>query len=79
MKATSPVDLSDFWTTEAMSVQVDPCVCDANKLSQEEREEKLMIEQSARKVGDQWMIPYHAWKRNPAGLPDNKEQAVKRL
>ena len=78
VKVTSPVDLSDFWTTEAMGVQVDPCVCDANKLNQVDREEKMMIEQSARKVGDQWMIPY-PWKRNPAELPDNKEQAVKRL
>ena len=69
---------SDFWTTEAMGVQVDPYVCDANKLNQVDREEKMMIEQSARKVGDQWMIPY-PWKRNPAELPDNKEQAVKRL
>ena len=78
VKTTSPVDLSDFWTTEGMGVQVDPCVCDANKLNQLDREEKRMIEQSARKVGDQWMIPY-PWKRNPAELPDNKEQAVKRL
>jgi hypothetical protein len=78
VKVTSPVDLSDFWTTETMGVQVDPCVCDANKLNQVDREEKMMIEQSARKVGDQWMIPY-PWKRNPAELPDNKEQAVKRL
>jgi hypothetical protein len=50
VKVTSPVDLSDFWTTEAMGVQVDPCVCDANKLNQVDREEKMMIEQSARKV-----------------------------
>jgi hypothetical protein len=34
VKVTSPVDLSDFWTTEAMGVQVDPCICDANKLNQ---------------------------------------------
>ena len=78
VKATSPVDLSDFWTAEAMGVQVDPCVCDANKLSQKDREEKLMIEQSVRKIGNQWMIPY-PWKKDPAGLPDNKEQAIKRL
>ena len=46
VKVISPVDLSDFWTTEAMGVQVDPCVCDANKLNQVDREEKMMIEQS---------------------------------
>ena len=78
VKVTSPVDLSEFWTTEAMGVQVDPCICDANKLNQVDPEEKVVIEQSARNVGDQWMIPY-PWKRNPAELPDNKEQAVKRL
>jgi hypothetical protein len=78
VKTTSPVDLSEFWTTEAMGVQVEPCVCEANKSSQEDREEKLMIKQSARKVGEQWMIPY-PWKRNPTELPDNKEQAVMRL
>ena len=55
---------SDFWTTEAMGVQVNPCVCDAGKLSQTDREEKKMIEDSAKKVGNQWMIPY-PWKRNP--------------
>ena len=78
VKNINPVDLSDFWTTESMGVQVDPCVCDATKLSQRDREEKIMIENSARKVGNQWMIPY-PWKRNIAELPDNKEQAMKRL
>ena len=58
VKNVSPVDLSDFWTTELMGVQVDPWVCDANRLNQLDREEKMMIENSARKVGDQWMIPY---------------------
>ncbi len=78
VKTGIPVDLSDFWTTESMGVQVDPCVCDANKLNQLEREEKMMIENSARKVGEQWMVPY-PWKRNPEELPDNKEQAINRL
>ena len=32
------VDLSDFWTTESMRVTVKPYTCDANKLSQSERE-----------------------------------------
>ena len=56
-KKTS-VDLTEFWTTESMGVEVKPCVCEADKLSQVEREEKIMIEQSAKKVGNQWMIPY---------------------
>lgn len=58
-------------------VQVDPCVCDAIKLSRKDREETLMMQQSVRKVGNQWMIPY-SWRRNSAGLPD-KEQAITRL
>ena len=76
-KKTS-VDLIEFWTTESMGVEVKPCVCEADKLSQVEREEKIMIEQSAKKVGNQWMIPY-PWKKDPNLLPDNKPQALKRL
>ena len=72
------VDLTEFWTTESMGVEVKPCVCEADKLSQVEREEKIMIEQSAKKVGNQWMIPY-PWKKDPNLLPDNKLQALKRL
>ena len=76
-KKTS-VELADFWTTESMGVEVKPCVCEADKLSQVEREEKIIIEQSAKKVGNQWMIPY-PWKKDPTLLPDNKVQALKRL
>ena len=76
-KKTS-VDLAEFWTTESMGVEVKPCICEADKLSQVEREEKLMIEQSATKIGSQWMIPY-PWKKDPNLLPDNKVQARKKL
>ncbi|XP_046863136.1 uncharacterized protein LOC124456869 [Xenia sp. Carnegie-2017] len=72
------VDLSEFWATEAMGVTVKPCTCEAEKSSQSEREEKQVIEQSAKKVGKQWMIPY-PWKKNPQDLPDNRIQALKRL
>ena len=78
VKYANPVNLSDFWTTEAMGIVVDPCICDANKLSQLEREEKRIIEESAKKEGNHWVTPY-PWKRNPKKLPDNKEQAIKRL
>ncbi len=37
-----------------------------------------MIEESCIKSGNQWIIPY-PWKRDPSLLPDNKEQAIKRL
>ena len=73
-----PVDLSDFWTTEAMGVAVTPCLCASDKLSQIEREEAKMIERSCQKVGNQWMVLY-PWKRDPALLPDNKSQAIKKL
>ena len=36
---STPVDLSNFWTTEAMEVAVKPCICSADKLTQLEREE----------------------------------------
>ena len=76
-KFPTPVDLSDFWTSEAMGVKIDPSVCDASKLHQIGREEKVIIEESARKIGDQWMIPY-PWKRDLKELPDNKEQEIRR-
>ena len=49
VKYANPVDLSDFLATEAMGVVVDPCICDANNLSQLERDKKKIIEESARK------------------------------
>ena len=61
-----------------MGVEVKPCVSGFDKLSQIEREEKAMIEESAKKAGDQWMIPYPR-EKDPKSLPDNKYQAVKRL
>ena len=56
-----------------MGVDVRPCVCEADKLSQIEKEEAKIIEDSSEKVGDQWLIPY-PWKRDPKSLPDNKAQ-----
>ena len=57
VKYASPIDLTDFWTIETMGVAVKPCVCDADKLSQTEREEAKLIEETCIKVGSQWMIP----------------------
>ena len=78
VKYTTPVDLSDFWTTEAMGVAVTPCLCATDKLSQIEREEAKAIESSCQKAGNQWVVSY-PWKRDPALLPDNKSQARKKL
>lgn len=78
VRSSTPVDMSEFWSTESMGVEVKPCRCEANKLSQIEREEAEIIEASCQKSGKQWLIPY-PWKRDPKMLPDNKPQAVKRL
>ena len=78
VKYAMPVDLSDFWKTEAMGVEVNPCVCEADKLSQVERKEAAVISRSCQKIGQQWMIPY-PWKKDPNLLPDNKPLALKRL
>ena len=78
VKFSEPVDLTDFWRTESIGVQVRPCVCDADKLSHVEREEYEAIAKATRKVGSQWEIGY-PWKKDPELLPDNKELALRRL
>lgn len=78
VKYAMPVDLSDFWKTETMGVEVKPCVCEADKLSEVERVEAEIISKSCQKVGNQWMIPY-PWKKDPNLLPDNKSLALRRL
>ena len=78
VKYASPLDLADFWATETMGVAAKPCVCDADKLTQTEREEGKLIEGSCIKVDSQWMIPY-PWKKDPKLLPDNRDLAMKRL
>ena len=44
VKYTAPIDLSEFWKTESVGVLVKPCVCEADKLTQVEREENVLIE-----------------------------------
>ena len=61
-----------------MGVQVKPCVCEADKLTQAEREEAEIISKSCEKVAKQWMVPY-PWKKDPLLLPDNRPLAMKRL
>ena len=78
IKLTTPVDLTDFWTTKTMGVSIKPCYCDAGKLTQIERHEAKIIEDSCQKMGNQWLVPY-PWKKDPQFLPDNKSQALKRL
>lgn len=78
MKYTMPVDLSELWTTEAMGVAVKPCLFTADKLTHAKREEEKIIEDFCKKVDNQWMVSY-PWKNDPKQLPDNKQQAKKRL
>ena len=78
VKYATPIELSDFWKTESMGVEVKPCVCEADKLSQVEIEEAEVISESCQKIGQQWMIPY-PWKRVPKFLPDNRSLALKQL
>ena len=78
IKLETPVDMTDFWTTESMGVSVKPCSCEAGKLSQIEREEAKIIEESCEKIGSQWLIPY-PWKKDPRQLPNNKSEAMKKL
>ena len=52
--------------------------CNASKLSLTETKETRIFENSYRKVADQWMVPY-PWREGPKGLPDNRQQAMKRL
>ena len=78
IKLETPIDMTDFWTTESMGVSVKPCNCEAGKLSQIEREEAKIIEEPCDKIGNQWLIPY-PWKKDPRQLPNNKSQAKKKL
>ena len=47
-------------------------------ITQSEREETRIIQNSCKKIGNQWMIPY-PWKADPKLLPDNRSQAIKKL
>ena len=78
VKVPTPIDMTDFWTTETMGVAAKPCECEADKLSPVERRELKIIEDSCQKTGHQWLIPY-PWKRDPKEMPNNEVQAKKKL
>ena len=75
---STPVDLSNFWTTEAMGVTVKPCISSPDKLTQLEREETRIIQSLCKKMGNQWVIAY-LWKADPKLLSDNRSQVIKKL
>ena len=78
VQLSSPVDMTDFWTTEAMGVSPKSCGCNPEKLSPIEQLEKKIIENSCERVGNQWMVGY-PWKKDRNLLPDNRSQALKKL
>jgi hypothetical protein len=53
VQLTNPVDMTDFWTTEAMGVTTKSCKCNPEKLSPIELREKKIIEDSCERVGNQ--------------------------
>ena len=74
----TPVDMSEFWSTESMGVSVKPCSCKPEKLSPIERKEAKVIEDSCKRLDGQWLMPY-PWIKDPCALPDNREQAERKL
>ena len=78
VQSSSPVDMTDFWTTEATGVSSKSCECNSENLSPIELHEKKSIENSCERVGNQWMVGY-PWKKDRNLLPDNRSQALKKL
>lgn len=74
----NPVDLTEFWKTETMGVNAKLCNCTPDKLSEAERKEAKVIEDSCILRNNQWTISY-PWKRDPTALPNNKNLAMRRL
>ena len=70
--------MADFWLTESMGVSVKACSCESEKLSPIEAQEGRIIEESCKKIGNQWQISY-PWKSDPSTLPDNRSQAERKL
>ena len=62
----TPIDMTDFWTTETMGVAAKPCECDADKLSAVERKELKIIEDSCQRLdaSGQYRIHGNETRRN---------------
>ena len=58
VRLAEPVDITEFWETEAMGVSVSPCTCEAARMSSEERAELKLIEDSCELKGSKWIIKY---------------------
>ena len=53
VKYANPVDLSDFWTTEAMGVAVDPCICACKQA----KPVRMRREENHRRIGKKGRRP----------------------
>lgn len=78
VRVASPVDITDFWKTESMGVNAQPCTCKADEMSKEERKELTLTEQSCKLEGNRWQISY-PWKKDASLLPNNYDQVLKKL
>jgi hypothetical protein len=58
-----------------MGVNVQPCTCEAAEMSNEERKELKLIEQSCQLNGNRWQMSY-PWKKDAGLLPNNYEQVL---
>ena len=76
VKFATPVDMTEFWSTESMGVSVKPCFCEPENLSLIERKEAKVIEDSCEKLNGQWLISY-PW--NPYELPDKQRASGKEV
>ena len=72
------IDMSEFWSTEALGVRAPNCSCKPEDISPSESQVKQQMENSCVKKGKQWEMPY-PWKKDPSQLPDNKSQAQMKL
>ena len=78
IRVATPVDVTEFWKTESMGVNVQPCNCKPDEMSTQERKELKLIEQSCELKEKRWTISY-PWKKDANLLPNNYEQVLKKL
>lgn len=78
IRVANQVDITDFWKTESMGVNAQPCTCKADEMSKEERKELTLIKQSCKLEGNRWQIRY-SWKKDASLLPNNYDQVLKKL
>lgn len=78
VRLANPIDITNFWMTESMGVNVQPCMCKSDQMSNLERKELKIIEESCQLKENRWEMSY-PWKRDASLLPNNYEQVLKKL